>query len=162
MAQSKARLARPRSARTDVLKGKPQRGLEPTNLPITSRLRYQLRHWGPPDPPRRAASTYPIKNQASSDLRRPPACFHKPFYRSFPRRVNYGWPPVPRNSADAPAIRSLVRRKEPRLRLALHRAVYLLKRQTPFQSYAATGLIFRRHRDGAAVQALQLDLNGTQ
>ena len=25
---------------------KPQRGLEPTNLPITSRLRYRLRHWG--------------------------------------------------------------------------------------------------------------------
>ena len=26
--------------------GQPQRGLEPTNLPITSRLRYLLRHWG--------------------------------------------------------------------------------------------------------------------
>ena len=27
-------------------RGQPQRGLEPTNLPITSRLRYRLRHWG--------------------------------------------------------------------------------------------------------------------
>ena len=29
-----------------ALREKPQRGLEPTNLPITSRLRYLLRHWG--------------------------------------------------------------------------------------------------------------------
>ena len=28
------------------LRGEPQRGFEPTNLPITSRLRYLLRHWG--------------------------------------------------------------------------------------------------------------------
>ncbi len=27
-------------------RSEPQRGFEPTNLPITSRLRYLLRHWG--------------------------------------------------------------------------------------------------------------------
>ena len=32
--------------KSERAEGKPQRGLEPTNLPITSRLRCLLRHWG--------------------------------------------------------------------------------------------------------------------